>query len=173
MNHLLHIHNEHDDLSAQDNKTDTDNLFEQFDAIIDSMSIFKVQINGLQQQIRLLEKNVKKQMKGLKKEVVKSKNKGNRKPSGFAKPCKVTKELCDFMNKTDGTEIARTDITRALVLYIKSNNLENKANSQIIIPDIKLKELLGVEDGHELTYFNIQKFMNKHFISGKNVVEAA
>jgi hypothetical protein len=31
--------------------------------------------------------------------------------------------------------------------------------------------LLGLEDGSELTYFNIQKYMNKHFV--KNVVETA
>jgi D-Tyr-tRNAtyr deacylase len=30
--------------------------------------------------------------------------------------------------------------------------------------------LLGIEDGQELTYFNIQKYMTKHFI--KNIVEA-
>ena len=44
------------------------------------------------------------------------------------------------------------------------HNLENKSNSKIIYPDIKLKMLLGIEEGQELTYFTIQKFMNKHFI---------
>ena len=82
-----------------------DELFVQFESIIDSLSLFKVQIIGIQQQLKQLEKNVKKQMKGLKKEATKSKNKGNRKPSGFAKPGKVTKELCEFMNKSEGTEM--------------------------------------------------------------------
>ena len=54
--------------------------------------------------------------------------------------------------------------------YIKENKLENQTNSKIIIPDEKLKFLLGIEDGQELTYFNIQKYMTKHFI--KNTVEA-
>jgi upstream activation factor subunit UAF30 len=119
--------------------------------------------------MKVLEKSVKKQMNGLKKEVTKKKNKGNRQPSGFAKPTKVTKELCEFMNKDEGTEIARTDVTRALVSYIKENKLEDNTNSKIISPDDKLKMLLGVEEGSELTYFNIQKYMNKHFV--KNVVE--
>ena len=114
--------------------------------------------------MKKIEKNVKKQMKGLNKKVAKNINKGNRKPSGFAKPSKVTKELCEFMNKTEGTEIARTEVTKALVQYIKENKLENNTNSRIITPDNKLKFLLGVEDGQELTYFNIQKFMNKHFV---------
>jgi chromatin remodeling complex protein RSC6 len=74
------------------------------------------------------------------------------------------------MNKSEGTEIARTEVTRALVAYIKQNKLENEQNSQIIKPDNKLKFLLGLEDGQELTYFNIQKYMNKHFV--KNIIEA-
>jgi chromatin remodeling complex protein RSC6 len=145
-------------------------LFEQFEGVINGLSVVKTQINNLQQTLKQLEKNVKKQMKGLKKEVVKNKVKGNRKPSGFAKPSKVTKELCDFMKRNEGTEIARTEVTKALIEYIKENKLENQTNSKIIIPDEKLKFLLGIEDGQELTYFNIQKYMTKHFI--KNTVEA-
>lgn len=141
-------------------------LFSQFDNLVSQLNLMKNQINGIQQNIKQLEKSVKKQMKCLKKEVIKTKvkNKGNRKPSGFAKPSKVTKELCEFMNKEDGTEIARTEVTRALVSYIKQNKLENTSNSKIISPDDKLKILLGLNDSQELTYFNIQKYMNKHFV---------
>lgn len=150
---------------------ETIELFEQFDSIMNNLVIFKTQISNIQQQLKLLEKNVKKQLKGLKKEVKKSKNKGNRQPSGFAKPSKVTKELCEFMKKEEGTEIARTEVTRALVSYIKEHKLENTENSKIISPDDKLKELLDLNDSEELTYFNIQKYMNKHFIkSEKNIV---
>ena len=142
-------------------------LFAQFENLVNLLGAMKNQITGIQQNIKHLEKSVKKQMKGLKKEATKTKTKGNRAPSGFAKPSKVTKELCEFMNKTEGTEIARTEVTRALVAYIKENKLENTTNSKIIAPDEKLKVLLGIEDGEELNYFNIQKYMNKHFV--KNV----
>jgi chromatin remodeling complex protein RSC6 len=144
---------------------DSNNIFDQFEIIVDSLSHFRIQVNTIQQQIRQLEKNVKKEMKGLKKVAAKSKNKGNKKPSGFANPTKVTKELCEFMNKQEGTQIARTEVTRALISYIKANNLQNKANKKIILPDEKLKFLLGIEQEQELTYFNLQKYMNKHFIS--------
>jgi len=146
------------------NNEETNTICEQFEEIINNLTLFKGRINNIQQQIRLLEKNIKKQMKSLKKETNKSKNKGNRKPSGFAKPSKVTNELCEFMNKKEGTEIARTEVTRALCSYIKEHKLENKENSKIIAPDDKLKLLLGIQEGEELTYFTIQKFMNKHFI---------
>jgi len=144
----------------------------QFECIVNTLSTFKTQISLLHQQVRCLDKTVKKQMKTLKKEGVKNnKNKGNRKPSGFALPTKVTKELCEFMNKTEGTEIARTDVTRALVAYIKEKKLEDNNNSKNIMPDDKLRQLLGIEENKELTYFTIQKYMNKHFISSKSVCE--
>jgi len=147
-------------------KQELDIISEQFEGIINSLNNFKCEISNLQQQIRAVEKNVKKQMKEFNKEITKSKgkNKGNRKPSGFAKPTKVTNELCEFMNKKEGEEIARTEVTKALCSYIKEHNLENKENSKVIYPDNKLKTLLGIEEGQELTYFTIQKYMNKHFI---------
>jgi len=141
-----------------------DEILVQFEQLVTQLNQMKTQITGIQQNIKQLEKSVKKQTKGLKKEVTKSKNKGNRQPSGFARPTKVTKELCEFMNRTEGSEIARTEVTRALVTYIKENKLENTTNSKIISPDEKLKTLLGLNDNDELTYFTIQKYMNKHFV---------
>jgi upstream activation factor subunit UAF30 len=141
-------------------------LVAEFSQLITQLNSMKTQITEIQQNIKHLEKGVKKRVKDLKKEVIKSKSKskGNRQPSGFAKPSKVTKELCEFMNKEEGSEIARTEVTRALVSYIKQNKLENSSNSKIISPDDKLKILLGLDDSQELTYFNIQKYMNKHFV---------
>lgn len=148
-----------------DDNQNTDKILNQFDSIIDSLSIFRNQINLLQQQLRNLEKSVKKEVKSLKKAAVKNKNKGNRKPSGFANPTKVSKELCEFMNKQEGSQIARTEVTKAIISYIKTNNLQNKTNKKIISPDEKLKFLLGIKEEEELTYFNLQKYMNKHFNS--------
>lgn len=151
---------------VNDKQQSVETICEQFEGIIDCLSNFKLQMSALQQQLKILEKTVKKQMTSLQKEITKNKNKnkGIRNPSGFAKPTKVTSELCEFMNKKEGTEIARTEVTKALCCYIKEHQLENKDNSKIIYPDNKLKSLLGIEEGQELTYFTIQKFMNKHFI---------
>lgn len=140
-------------------------LFSEFDEIIEELTVFKTYITSMQNRVKELEKNVKKQVKILKKSINKNKSKVPRKPSGFAKPSQVTKELCEFMNKNEGSELARTEVTRALVSYIKEHNLQNKENSKIIEADEKLKNLLDLDDNDELTYFNLQKYMNKHFIS--------
>lgn len=146
-------------------------VYESFKTINDSITLFKMQMNSLQQNIKTLEKQVRKELKSVNKVVktkAKSKPKTDRAPSGFAKPTKVTKELCEFMNRPEGTEIARTEVTKSLSQYIKTNNLQEKgANSKNKInPDDKLKTLLGLssEETENLTYFTIQKYMNKHFI---------
>jgi len=146
-------------------------IIKQFTTINDSLTLFKMQITNLQKVVKTVEKDVKRELKNIKKDNKKDKPKAKRAPSGFAKPTKVTKELCDFMNKPEGSEIARTEVTKALVNYIKENNLielgEDSKNK--IVPDNKLKSLLGIQDKElsELTYFSIQKYMNKHFYSKK------
>jgi chromatin remodeling complex protein RSC6 len=148
-------------------------ITEAFTTINNSITLFKMQLNTLQQQVRGLEKTVKKELKTGKKETKPVIVKAKKAPSGFAKPTKVTKELCEFMDKPEGTEIARTEVTKALVNYIKTNNLQEQTtdSKNKIVPDDKLKNLLGlnVEETNELTYFSIQKYMNKHFISKNNI----
>ena len=144
-------------------------MSEQFENIINLLNTFKSQISSIQQQLRVLEKSAKKELKMLKKEADKNKSKGNKKPSGFAIPSKVTNELCEFMNKEKGSEIARTAVTKSLIDYIKKNKLENNENNQIINPDEKLQTLLGLTENDKLTYFTLQKHMNKHFIKNSKI----
>jgi len=66
---------------------------EQFESILSLLNNFKTQITVMYQQIKLVEKSVKREFKVLKKEVDKNKSKGNKKPSGFATPSKVTNEF--------------------------------------------------------------------------------
>lgn len=146
----------------------SDAISNQFNGVLNTLSTFRQSITALQTQIRGLEKTVRKEMKGLQKEAQKNKNKGNRKPSGFAKPTKVSDELCSFMGQESGTEIARTEVTQYLIKYIKNNNLQFIDNKKRIVPDDTLKNLLGVTEKDEVTYFNLQKLMNKHFIKKVN-----
>lgn len=139
-------------------------ITEQFGAVLNTLSSFKSQISMLSAQVKSLEKTVKKQMKQLEREAQKNKNKGNRKASGFAVPSKISNVLCKFMGKPEGTEMARTEVTKYIIQYIKNNNLPDKDNKKVIKPDNALKSLLNVKATDEVTYFNLQKYMNKHFI---------
>ena len=88
--------------SNSDAAQETNQLTEQFCGILTTLSSFRSQITMLQNQVRSLEKNVSKQMRQYERETKKNKNKGNRKPSGFAVPTPISKDLCKFMGKADG-----------------------------------------------------------------------
>jgi len=159
---------------VKQDKFEKESLVESFNSIIDNLSLLKFQINSIQQKIRCIEKQINKDLKSAKKQNKCKEDKklklADKKPSGFAKPIPVTKELCEFMNKPNGSDIARTEVTKALISYIKINNLNDQTKKTKIIPDNKLQNLLGISKDEipELNFFNIQKYMNKHFITNKN-----
>jgi upstream activation factor subunit UAF30 len=125
----------------------------------------------LRAEVRALEKNVSKELRVLDKiNAKKNKNKGNRAPSGFVKPTKISNELADFLGRERGSLMARTDVTKQMTAYIRKNNLQDKDNGRIILPDPKLKKLLKLADADSLTYFNLQKFMGPHFEKSAPVV---
>ena len=144
-----------------------DEVCEQFSGVLSTLSSFRSQITMLQNQVRALEKTVGKQMRTYAREAKKNKNKGNRKPSGFAVPTKISDELCLFMQKPKGSTAARTEVTQYIIKYIKDNDLQWNENRKIIKPNNDLKILLNVKENDEVTYFNIQRFMNKHFIKSE------
>ena len=154
--------------SSSDSPKDVSTINLQFQDLLSNLSSFKSQLTMLSNQVKSLEKNVRREMKKLEKEAQKNKNKGNRKASGFAVPTKISKDLCKFMNQPDGTEMARTEVTKYIIQYIKDNNLPDSKNKKVIKPDKRLKSLLKLEKNDEVTYFNLQKYMNKHFITNKS-----
>ena len=90
-------------------------------------------------------------------------DKQKRAPSGFAKPTVISDELCEFLGKDHGSEMARTEVTKELTKYIKQYNLQDEKDRRKILPDPKLKKLLNIQEGQEVTYFNLQKYMKVHF----------
>ncbi len=122
------------------------------------------QITALRSELKTLERDTTREMRNQEKANAKRKRRtGNRKPSGFVKPTLISSELASFLGKPDGTEMARTEVTREINAYIKSNKLQDATNGRRIIPDAKLKTLLKIKKGDELTYFNLQKYMSTHF----------
>lgn len=145
-------------------KEEDDGIKVEFTCLLDTLSTFRTQITILQNQVRGLERRVNKKVKNLNKEAVKNKNRGNRKPSGFAVPTNITPELCKFMGKAEGSLMARTEVTKYIIGYIRDNKLQKESNKKYITPDIRLNKLLDAKSGDEITYFNIQGYMNKHFL---------
>jgi len=129
-------------------------------------------IASLKSEYKSMEKQWTKELKAAQKVSKKGKRKtGNRQPSGFVKPTRISDELAKFLDKPAGTEMARTDVTRNINVYIRAHNLQDKENGRKINPDAKLQSLLKLKKSDELTYFNLQRYMSPHF--AKNVAAVA
>lgn len=131
-------------------------------------------ISTLKTEFRSLEKKASRELKTATKASSKRKRKtGNRSPSGFVKPTLISKELAAFLDKAEGTEMARTEVTREINSYIRANQLQDKTNGRRINADSKLSSLLKLTSGEELTYFNLQRYMSPHFAKSSTAVAAA
>jgi hypothetical protein len=97
--------------------------------------------------------------------------------SGFSKPAPLSEELAKFMGLPSGSLVSRTDATKAIINYVKQNNLEEPENRRHWNPDATLNALLKPEKflkhneegiaSELLGYFNVQKCISHHFPSQK------
>ncbi len=85
-----------------------------------------------------------------------------KKPNVFENPNPISNALCDFFGRAHGSMMSRAEVTSEVAAYIKRNSLQNKHE---IKPDAKLTGLLGLKEGDKLTYFNIQKYLNTHYLN--------
>ena len=149
-------------------------LAEQSVEFLAKLQQLSVAISSLKSEYRALEKKWSREVKTAQKQTNRRKRKaGNRAPSGFVKPTKISDELASFLGKDKGTEMARTDVTREINTYIRTNKLQDKDNGRKINPDKKLATLLKLKTTDELTYFNLQKYMSPHFAKAVKVEVSA
>tara|TARA_B100001094_G_C18020731_1_gene714964 strand:+ start:327 stop:851 length:525 start_codon:yes stop_codon:yes gene_type:complete len=123
---------------------------------------FKSQIESEISKLKVENKKILKLLKKLSKEQ-EPEDKPKR-VNGFAKPMKMSQSLCEFLGVDPGTEMARTDVTKKITEYVKSKGLQNPENKRELILDDKLKTIIHNEDNTQVTFFNLQKYMSKHYI---------
>ena len=149
-------------------------LAEQSVEFLAKLQQLSVMISTLKTEYRALEKKWTREVKAAQKVSSKRKRKaGNRAPSGFVKPTRISDELASFLGKDKGTEMARTEVTREINTYIRSHKLQDTTNGRKINPDIKLAALLKLKKTDELTYFNLQRYMSPHFAKANKEVTTA
>ena len=140
--------------------------------IVEKVNAFVTMGKELQGQLKVLSKEWDKQQKIIEK-VQKKRQNAKNSPSGFAKPNKISDELCDFIGEPHGTEKSRTDITRFINAYIKEHNLNKPENKRFILPDEKLRKILNVDAKEEINYFILQKLISHHFPPSASKLAAA
>lgn len=148
-------------------------LTEQFSQFFAKLQQLSVVISTLKTEYKTLEKKCVRELKISAKSSKKKRKAGNRAPSGFVKPTRISDELASFLGKSSGSEMARTEVTRDINQYIRANKLQDTTNGRKINPDSKLADLLKIKKGEELTYFNLQRYMSPHFAKTDKTVSAS
>ena len=137
-------------------------------AIRETLSALITQSKKLEKEVAKLQKAAEKRRR--RKAGVEGAEGAVKVPCAFTLPCKLSTELCAFMNLPAGSQESRSNVTKYLTTYFKEHDLKNKHD---IKPDAKLKSLLKLNDSDKLTYFNLQKFLNPHYIKNTPVVASA
>lgn len=150
----------------------TTTLDDDLKAVSSNLNTLRETTSALLSQIKKLEKRVHREMKDARKRRRRVKLDENgveikRAPSIFERPTQVTAELLTFLGRPAGTLMSRSEVTKAVNEYVKAHNLKDK---HAINPDAPLRSLLSVPANENLTYFNLQRYLNRHYV--KAVVTA-
>jgi chromatin remodeling complex protein RSC6 len=141
-------------------------LDEDLKALLGNLNTLRETASAMVAQVKKLEKRVHREIKDARKRKRRAKvdengNEVKRAPSIFERPTAISDELCRFLGKATGSQMSRSEVTKAVNSYIKEKNLKNKHD---IKPDASLKKLLNAPEGEQLTYFNLQRYLNRHYI---------
>ena len=88
----------------------------------------------------------------------------------FQIPTDISPALCAFMGRATGSQESRSNVTKFITTYVKEKNLKNKHD---ITADAALLKLLNLTKEDKLTYFNLQKYLNVHYLKKAPVVPVA
>jgi chromatin remodeling complex protein RSC6 len=153
-----------------------DDVGKAFADLLQKLQMLTATFTAVKQDFKALEKRYMRELRAATKATDKKKKSANskpRQPSGFVKPTKISTELANFLGKPEGSEMARTEVTREINKYIRANDLQDPSNGRKINPDGKLRGLLQVPTSDDLTYFNLQKYLSKHFPKSQATAPAA
>jgi chromatin remodeling complex protein RSC6 len=142
----------------------TTTLDEDLKAVTGNLNTLRETVSAMLGQVKKLEKRVHRELKDARKRKRRAPPAEGAAPralSIFERPTKVTDELCKFLGKPNGTLMSRSEVTKGVNNYVKEKNLKNKHD---IKPDASLKTLLAIGEGEPLTYFNLQRYLNRHYI---------
>lgn len=77
--------------------------------------------------------------------------------TGFMKPMTISPELAEVVGKGP---MPRSEVVKALWVYIKKNNLQDPKNKRNIVADENLKKVFGGKE--VVSMFEMTKLVSKH-----------
>jgi chromatin remodeling complex protein RSC6 len=117
-------------------------------------------VNAMFKEVKAIRKDIKK-IRQLTEDPEGEKAKLRSQNSAFRKPLQISDDLRTFLNLPAGELISRSDVTKRITGYANENGL--KTGNRINL-DEKLKKLLDPPADLQITFLNLQTYVNKHYI---------
>jgi len=127
-----------------------------------------ITLADLMNELKLVRKDIRK-MKSLIEDPNGEKAKARSTTNGFNKPLDISEELRTFLKMEVGEKISRSQVTRKMNEYVTEKELKKGQNIEL---DATLKSLLDPPSDVQVTFLNIQKYINKHYIKPDPVPKA-
>ena len=118
-------------------------------------------------EIKLLRKDLRK-VKNLIEDPQGEKAKARSTSNGFNKPLDISEELRKFLKLAAGEQISRSQVTKKVNEYVTEKGLKQGQNINL---DAALKSILDPPADVQVTFLNIQKYINKHYIKTEKPVK--
>ena len=119
-----------------------------------------ITLQTIMDEIKLLRKDVRK-VKSLIEDPNGEKAKTRSTTNGFNKPLDISEELRKFLKMGAGEQISRSQVTKKMNEYVTEKGLKQGQNINL---DASLKAILDPPADVQVTFLNIQKYINKHYI---------
>lgn len=148
---------------------------DKLDELASQMDALLKEHKAIYSSLKKLKKEYTRELKDARKTKRKKKaTRSSNKLTGFAKPSKLTPELCDFIGVPHDTELSRIEVTRNVLAYVKENDLQFPEKRRHFNVDDNLKKILGEprfpydkknpDLGNGYSFFNLQRYLNGHII---------
>jgi len=126
-----------------------------------------VTLQSIFDEIKLLRKDLRK-VKNLIEDPQGEKAKARSTSNGFNKPLDISEELRKFLKMAAGEQISRSQVTKKVNEYVTEKGLKQGQNINL---DASLKSILDPPADVQVTFLNIQKYINKHYIKTEKPVK--
>lgn len=124
------------------------------------MADIQTALEALRTEIKALRKDFRKVKQHI-EDPTGEKAKARSQNNGFRKPLTVSDELKTFLSLGPDDKISRADVTRRLNEYVTAKGLKQGQN---ITMDAALQALLTPPEDVQVTFLNIQKYINRHYL---------
>lgn len=162
----------------------TEGFKERFERLVEAKN---AQINVLREEIkelRKLQKDHDQIVRNMSKKKKRVRKEGEpKRESALSRPIEISEDMSKFLEPygiKKGDLVSRVDVNRMVNRYIKENNLQNSEYRREIIPDAKLKKILGDSIEYKVagdessakvyTYLKLQRYLARHFPKREPVV---